>query len=101
MCFRPADASAGPNKCPHCGKAIQAMGGMVLKNCPFCKGDLTAAAPGAPAAPVLRLLLVPPRLPVPPRLLACKKPLVPQRNSCSTIFQRLVQKASGPVFFIP
>ena len=40
MCFRPADASAGPNKCPHCGKAIQAMGGMVLKNCPFCKGDI-------------------------------------------------------------
>ena len=51
MCFRPADASAGPNKCPHCGKAIQAMGGMVLKNCPFCKGDLTAAAAGAPSAP--------------------------------------------------
>ena len=50
MRFRPADASAGPNKCPHCGKVIQAMGGMVLKNCPFCKGDLTAAAPGAPAS---------------------------------------------------
>lgn len=56
MCFRPADASAGagPLKCPECGKAIQAMGGMVLKNCPFCKADFSKyanMAPGAPAAP--------------------------------------------------
>lgn len=67
MCFRPADASAGSgvNKCPECGKTIQAMGGLVLKSCPFCKCDFTPyingekpipgaaapAAPGAPAAP--------------------------------------------------
>ena len=59
MCFRPADASAGggPNKCPECGKTIQAMGGLVLKSCPFCKCDFTPylngekAVPGAPAAP--------------------------------------------------
>lgn len=63
MCFRPADAGAGdgPNKCPECGKTIQAMGGLVLKACPFCKADFTkyinedgtpkAAAPGAPGAP--------------------------------------------------
>ena len=63
MCFRPADtgASAGPAKCPECGKAIQAMGGIELKSCPFCKADFTPylsgskplpnAAPGAPAAP--------------------------------------------------
>ena len=62
MCFRPADASAGmgPNKCPECGKQIQAMGGIQLKSCPFCKCDFTPylngeksfpGAPGAPAAP--------------------------------------------------
>lgn len=61
MCFRPADAAgAGPNKCPECGKIVQAMGGMVLKKCPFCKADFTKymnedgtpkGAPGAPAAP--------------------------------------------------
>ena len=67
MCFRPAGAeSDGPNKCPECGKTIQAMGGLVLKSCPFCKADWTPylngekpipgapaapAAPGAPAAP--------------------------------------------------
>lgn len=64
MCFRPADASAdtGVSKCPECGKALQAMGGMVLKKCPFCKCDFTpylngekplpdAVAPSAPAAP--------------------------------------------------
>lgn len=65
MCFRPADASGGGgvNKCPECGKTIQAMGGLVLKSCPFCKCDFTPyingekpipgmpGAPGAPAAP--------------------------------------------------
>ena len=63
MCFRPADAGAGdgPNKCPECGKTIQAMGGLVLKSCPFCKCDFTpylngstplpTGAPAAPAAP--------------------------------------------------
>lgn len=66
MCFRPADASAntGVNKCPECGKALQAMGGVVLSKCPFCKCDFAPyldgskplpnaapAAPGAPAAP--------------------------------------------------
>ena len=52
MCFRPTDASApGPSACPECGKTIQSMGGIVMKNCPFCKADLTAAAPGAPSAP--------------------------------------------------
>ena len=63
MCFRPADASAGSgvNQCPECGKTIQAMGGITLKSCPFCKCDFTPyldgtkplpnAAPGAPAAP--------------------------------------------------
>lgn len=61
MCFRPADtgASAGPAKCPECGKTIQAMGGIELKSCPFCKCDFTpylnGSKPlpnGAPAAPV-------------------------------------------------
>ena len=55
MCFRPADAaaSAGPIKCPECGKQIQAMGGVALKACPVCKADFSkyAGAPGAPAAP--------------------------------------------------
>lgn len=51
MCFRPADATGGAGKCPNCGKTIQSMGGVVLKNCPFCKADLTAAAAGAPGAP--------------------------------------------------
>ncbi|WP_102375223.1 hypothetical protein [Raoultibacter massiliensis] len=68
MCFRPADASAGGgmNKCPECGKTIQMMAGVTLKNCPFCKCDFTpyldgtkplpnaapiAGSPGAPAAP--------------------------------------------------
>ena len=43
MCFRPADASAaaGPIKCPECGKLIQAMGGVALKACPFCKADFS------------------------------------------------------------
>ncbi len=62
MCFRPADASAGgATKCPECEKPLQLMPGITLKNCPFCKCDLTAyadgskplpnAAPSAPAAP--------------------------------------------------
>lgn len=57
MCFRPADASGGGHKCPECGKTIQMMGGIQLKNCPFCKCDLTPyingekPIPGAPAAP--------------------------------------------------
>ena len=41
MCFRPADAGGGAHKCPECGKTIQAMGGMKLTKCPFCKCDLT------------------------------------------------------------
>lgn len=62
MCFRPANASGGGiDKCPECGKAIQAMGGIAIKACPFCKCDFTpyldgskplpTAAPGAPAIP--------------------------------------------------
>lgn len=63
MCFRPADVSGGAdvNKCPECGRAIQTMGGIALKACPFCKCDLTphleglkqpgSAAHGAPAMP--------------------------------------------------
>ena len=52
MCFRPADASmaSGPITCPECGKLIQAMGGVVLEACPFCKADFGAFA-GSPAAP--------------------------------------------------
>ena len=79
MCFRPADASAGAgvNKCPECGKAIQAMGGFVLKSCPFCKCDFTpylngtkqvsgAAAPGAPVAPGAPAAPAAPGAPKPP-----------------------------------
>ena len=64
MCFRPDSAGGGgPMKCPECGKPIQMMAGLELKNCPFCKADFTAylngdkevpdagGAPGAPAAP--------------------------------------------------
>ncbi|MDO4183586.1 MAG: hypothetical protein Q4E12_08305, partial [Coriobacteriia bacterium] len=63
MCFRPAGSDAGGNECPECGKTIQAMGGMVMKKCPFCKCDFTkymngdapagggAPAAGAPGAP--------------------------------------------------
>ncbi|MBQ9043115.1 MAG: hypothetical protein IJ111_09940 [Eggerthellaceae bacterium] len=66
MCFRPADGGGGgPMKCPECGKPIQMMAGIQLKNCPFCKLDFTPylngekplpgadapAAPGAPGAP--------------------------------------------------
>ena len=65
MCFRPADGGGGgPMKCPECGKPIQMMAGIQLKNCPFCKCDFTpylngdkplpgadGAAPGAPGAP--------------------------------------------------
>ena len=89
MCFRPADAGGGSHKCPECGKTIQAMGGMKLTKCPFCKCDLTPyingekPIPGAPrrtsmasspspvlppppARPAPLLLLVPPRLPALP-----------------------------------
>ena len=42
MCFRPADGGGGgPMKCPECGKPIQMMAGIQLKNCPFCKCDFT------------------------------------------------------------
>lgn len=57
MCFRPADAGGGSHKCPECGKTIQAMGGMKLTKCPFCKCDLTPyingekPIPGEPGAP--------------------------------------------------
>lgn len=57
MCFRPAGADGGAQKCPECGKPVQAMGGIQLKKCPFCKADFTkylngeAPVPGAPAAP--------------------------------------------------
>ena len=63
MCFRPAsaDVGSGANVCPECGKTIQVMGGIVLKNCPFCKCDFTPYlngeklfpknAPGMPDAP--------------------------------------------------
>lgn len=58
MCFRPADvASAGPAQCPECGKAIEMVGGIELKACPFCGCDFTPylngskPVPGAPAAP--------------------------------------------------
>lgn len=52
MCFRPADASAaGPSACPSCGKTLQSMGGITLSKCPFCKADLTTAAPEASSAP--------------------------------------------------
>ncbi len=61
MCFRPAGADSGGQKCPECGKTIQMMGGIVMKNCPFCKADFSkymnedgtpkAGAPGAPGAP--------------------------------------------------
>ena len=55
MCFRPADSGGGPQKCPECGKPIQAMAGVKMEKCPFCKADLTGAedgdvAPGAGAA---------------------------------------------------
>ena len=45
MCFRPAEAggfASDGHTCPHCGKTVQFMGGVVLKQCPFCKGDLTS-----------------------------------------------------------
>lgn len=53
MCFRPADASAGAgvNKCPECGKTIQAMGGITLKACPFCKCDFTPYIDGTKSIP--------------------------------------------------
>ncbi len=58
MCFRPATAGAptGPTNCPECGKELQIMPGMDLKECPFCHCDFTPyknapGAPGAPAAP--------------------------------------------------
>jgi len=72
MCFRPADASAaaGPIKCPECGKLIQAMGGVALKACPFCKADFSqyAGAPGAPAAPAA------PKVPAAPSVPGAFKP---------------------------
>ncbi len=49
MCFRPASAQGGPSKCPKCGKAIQSLGGIVLKTCPFCKADLNAVYADCPA----------------------------------------------------
>lgn len=49
MCFRPASVQGGPNKCPKCGKAIQSLGGIVLKTCPFCKADLNAVYADCPA----------------------------------------------------
>ena len=64
MCFRPAVAGAGSgvNQCPECGRTLQAIGGIQLKSCPFCKCDFTpyldgtkplpdAPAPAAPSAP--------------------------------------------------
>ena len=35
MCFRPADASAGPNKCPHCGHQLRPWTHKA-PYCPFC-----------------------------------------------------------------
>ena len=62
MCFRPADAdTAGPRPCPHCGKTVFPVDGILPKKCPFCREELDAGvpspaapgapAPGAPAAP--------------------------------------------------
>lgn len=52
MCFRPADSAIGAASvtCASCGKEVK-LGGMQIDKCPFCKGALTAAAPGAPGAP--------------------------------------------------
>ncbi len=58
MCFRPAAAESVP-VCPHCGEKVPIMGGVVLKKCPHCKGDMPeisaagapSGAPGAPKAP--------------------------------------------------
>lgn len=54
MCFRPASAETVP-VCPHCGEKVPIMGGVVLKKCPHCKGDMpgvaVAGAPSVPSAP--------------------------------------------------
>lgn len=44
MCFRPSEVNDGPTKCPECGKAIQSLGGIVPKNCPFCKAEFKIGA---------------------------------------------------------
>ena len=57
MCFRPADANMSVT-CPSCGKEINAVLGIVPKECPFCgatsedfEGASDIKAPSAPAAP--------------------------------------------------
>lgn len=52
MCFRPASADTVP-VCPNCGEKVPIMGGVVLKKCPHCKGDMPEmTAAGAPSVPV-------------------------------------------------
>ncbi|MEF9876881.1 MAG: hypothetical protein RSB04_10855 [Gordonibacter sp.] len=72
------------NKCPECGKTIQMMAGVTLKNCPFCKCDFTPyidgtkplpnAAPGAPAAPAAPGAPKAPGAPAAPAAPAAPKP---------------------------
>lgn len=55
MCFRPAESTIVP-VCPTCGEKVPIVGGVVLKKCPHCKGDMpnnsvAAAAPGTAGAP--------------------------------------------------
>lgn len=55
MCFRPAGAEMPEPDCPECGRRIHLVEGVELRECPYCKADLTQFinqnAPGAPGAP--------------------------------------------------
>ena len=41
MCFRPAAVQMPDPVCQEWGKKVQAIGGVFLKKCPFCKADLS------------------------------------------------------------
>ncbi len=51
MCFRPAEVSQPPVKCPNCGGEVFYSNGVLPNSCPFCREPLEGAGNGAPAAP--------------------------------------------------
>lgn len=86
MCFRPAEAggfASDGHTCPHCGKTIQFMGGVTLKQCPFCKGDLTDMLKAEDYAPTVPLVPSQPKAPVQPK--APGQPTVPNQPKTPSV----------------
>ena len=81
MCFRPAEAggfASDGHVCPECGKTIQFMGGVVLKQCPFCKADLSSLLASEHYTPTVPLTPSQPKAPsVPKAPASTSAPTVP------------------------